>query len=373
LYVLCAIRLIPRKPVPQWLRRKEKYKRRNESLYFAPLREILTMKLLLFILFLSIIACGKGQNAHIHFEPTSFSNLFSLNKEPVLKIHSGDTVLTETIDAGGFDKKGVKRQKGGNPLTGPFYVENCSAGDVLAVTITKLALNRSTAFTTESFSSRALPKTITKEFKKFRLVRWNLDTLTGFATLPDTSYEHLHDFKVPLKPFLGCIGVAPSNKKNEILSFFQGSFGGNLDYERVTQSATIYLPVFHQGAYLYVGDGHALQGHGEIAGNALETSLNIEFSVRVIKKEVLSLAYPRVEDSTYLMATGFGKSLDNALKTATTGLLEWLQEDYHLSLKEATQVLSTSIEYTVAEIADPQVEVVALIKKEILKTLKKYD
>lgn len=331
------------------------------------------MKFSLFILFLGLAVLTKGQNARIHFEPTSFSNSFTLHREPVLKIHPGDTILAETIDAGGFDKKGVKRQKGGNPLTGPFYIENCSPGDVLAVTIIKLALNRTTAFTTESFSSRALPKTITKEFKKFRLVRWNLDTLTGFATLPDTSYEHLHDFKVPLKPFLGCIGVAPSNKKNEILSFFQGAFGGNLDFERVTQSATIYLPVFHEGAYLYLGDGHALQGHGEIAGNALETSLNIEFSVRVIKKEILTLTYPRVEDSTYLMATGFDKSLDDALKMSTSGLLEWLQQDYHLSLKEATQVMSTSIEYTIAEIADPQVEVVAMIKKEILKTLRKND
>ncbi len=73
------------------------------------------------------------------------------------------------------------------------------------------------------------------------------------------------------------------------------------------------------------------------------------------------------------MATGFDKSLDDALKIATAGLLEWLQQDYHLSLQEATQVLSTSIEYTIAEIADPQVEVVAKIKKEILKTLKKHD
>ena len=332
------------------------------------------MKFFLFLLFLSVASLAKGQNVspkHINFTPTSFSNLFSLNREPVLKIHPGDTVLTETIDAGGFDKSGVRRQKPGNPLTGPFYIENCSAGDVLAVTITKLNLNRSTAFTTESFASRALPKTITKEFKKFRLVKWKLDTLAGLAMLNDSSYEHLQNFKVPLNPFLGCIGVAPSNRKNEILSFFQGAFGGNLDFERVTQSATIYLPVFHEGAYLYVGDGHALQGHGEIAGNALETSLNIEFTVRVIKN--LNLTYPRVEDSIYLMATGFDKSLDAALKTATAGLLEWLQQDYHLSLQEATQVMSTSIEYTIAEIADPEVEVVAKIKKEILKTLKKHD
>jgi acetamidase/formamidase len=334
------------------------------------------MKFFLVILFLSFAVLTKCQNGPVtrtHYNPTSFSNSFSLNREPVLKIRSGDTVSTETIDAGGFDKNGVKRQKPGNPLTGPFFIENCSAGDVLAVTITRLNLNRATAFTSESFSSRAVPKTIAKQVKEFKRVTWNLDTVAGFATVSDTSYEHLQNFKVPLRPFLGCIGVAPSNNKNEILSFFQGAFGGNMDFEGITQHATIYLPVFHEGAYLYIGDGHALQGHGEIAGNALETSLDVAFTVRVIKKEVLSLNYPRLEDGIYIMATGFDKSLDEALKIATNGLLEWLQQDYHLSLQEATQVMSTSIEYTIAEIADPEVEVVAKIRKEVLKTLKKFD
>ena len=83
------------------------------------------------------------------------------------------------------------------------------------------------------------------------------------------------------------------------------------------------------------------------------------------------MTYPKVEDQVYIMTVGLDKSLDNALKIATSGLLNWLQNDYHLSLQEATQVMSTSVEYTIAEIADPEVEVVAKIKKEILKGLKK--
>jgi hypothetical protein len=151
------------------------------------------MKFFLVILFLSFAVLTKCQNGPVtrtHYNPTSFSNSFSLNREPVLKIRSGDTVSTETIDAGGFDKNGVKRQKPGNPLTGPFYIADCEEGDVLAVTITKLNLNRSTAFTSESFSSRAVPKPIAKQMGKFKRVTWNLDTLAGFATVNDTSYEH---------------------------------------------------------------------------------------------------------------------------------------------------------------------------------------
>ena len=122
-----------------------------------------------------------------------------------------------------------------------------------------------------------------------------------------------------------------------------------------------------------MGDGHALQGDGEIAGNALETSLHVAFTIKLIKKELLSITQPRVEDSLYIMSVGTGKNLDGAIKTATAGLLEWMQMDYHLSLPEATQVLSTSVEFVIAEIADPAVEVVAKIKKGILKGLKKYN
>ena len=220
-----------------------------------------------------------------------------------------------------------------------------------------------------------MPDSITKQFgKKLNLVRWTLDRQGGFAW-PDTShksYTHLREFKIPLRPFLGCIGLAPANGKNEILSFFQGSFGGNLDFHLLTRGATIYLPVFHDGAYLYFGDGHAIQGAGEIAGNALETSMDIAFTVRIIKNAP-ALTSPRVEDSTWLMAIGIDKELDKALKIAGAALLDWLLSEYELSLAESTQVLSTSIEYEIAEIADPSVEVVAKIRKELLKSLiKKY-
>jgi len=217
-----------------------------------------------------------------------------------------------------------------------------------------------------------MPDSIAKQFKKAHIVKWKLDIENGFAS-PDSSfsiYDNLKDFKVPLKQFLGCIGVAPSNKRNEILSFFQGNFGGNLDFSRISQAATIYLPVLHEGGYFYIGDGHAVQGDGEIAGNALETSLDVEFTITLIKNDVLQIKHPRVEDASYIMAIGSGKTLDKAIKIATSGLFEWLQNDYHITVQEATQVMSTAIEYTIAEIADPEVMIVAKIKKEILKGIK---
>src|SRR4051794_28732919 len=120
------------------------------------------MKCLIPILCFIISPAVKGQNVlsaartpesrgRKTFIPASFSNKFSLNTPPVLTIHPGDTISTETIDAAGFDKNAVKRQKGGNPLTGPFYIEGAFPGDVLAVTLFKVQLNRSKGFTSESF------------------------------------------------------------------------------------------------------------------------------------------------------------------------------------------------------------------------------
>src|SRR6516165_8084676 len=107
----------------------------------------------------------------IHFVPSAFTNQFSLNINPVLRINPGDTISTETIDALGLDKNGVRRQRGGNPLTGPFYVENASAGDIISVTLTKVSLNRSYAYTSQSFVSRSLPKSTISQLKGPKLVR----------------------------------------------------------------------------------------------------------------------------------------------------------------------------------------------------------
>jgi acetamidase/formamidase len=178
----------------------------------------------IFIFPLSFLNAQVNRSGFIKFAPVSFSNKFSLNVTPALHIHSGDTVSTETIDAMGRDKNGVKRQAGGNPLTGPFFIEDAKPGDVLKITLIKVSLNRNYAFTSESFVSRSLPDSITRQFKKSRLIKWRLDIENGigYPDSPVNTYQNLKDFKVPLKPFLGCIGVAPLNKHNEILSFFPG-------------------------------------------------------------------------------------------------------------------------------------------------------
>src|SRR6476620_10079070 len=124
-----------------------------------------------------------------------------------------------------------------------------------------------------------------------------------------------------------------------------------MDYNQIQEGTTVYLPVFVPGALLFVGDGHAAQGDGELTGDALETSMQVEFTVELLKGQ--STGRPRVENGEYLMALGIANSLPEAMQSATTELVRWLQRDYKLEPNEAAIVLGTSIRYNIAEVVDP--------------------
>jgi acetamidase/formamidase len=143
--------------------------------------------------------------------------------------------------------------------------------------------------------------------------------------------------------------------------------GGNLDFSGITEGATLYLQVNQPGALLYLGDAHALQGDGELTGNALETSMDIEFSVAVQREK--RIGAPRVEDNNYLMAIGLSGSLDHASQLATSELANWLQTDYKLGTAEVAILLGAGMEYRVSELADRNVGIVAQIRKSALTSL----
>ncbi len=301
----------------------------------------------------------------IAFTPTKYFSEFSSANAPMLTIRPGDTVYTSTVDCNGFDSLGhqLTEKDALNPLTGPFYVEGAEPGDVLKVNLVKLSFSRKTAFSSAFFHERALPASDYAPFSKITPVIWDLDVKKMIAS-PRMNSAHLKNFNVKIHPFLGCVGVAPEGKPFPTTD--SGPFGGNMDFTAVTDHASVYLPVYHNGALLTLGDGHAAQGDGELNWDAIETSLNVAFTVQLIKKPTVALAAPRVENNEYLMAVGADSSLDVALKIATKGLLRWLQEKYNLTDAEATQVMGSSLEYKIAEIVDPKVEIVAMIKKTAL-------
>ena len=140
-----------------------------------------------------------------------------------------------------------------------------------------------------------------------------------------------------------------------------------MDYNQLVEGTTVYLPVNHPGALLFVGDGHAAQGDGELTGNALETSMDWTFSVDVIRGR--STGQPRLENAEFWMASGIANSLPEALQAATTNLSQWLEQDYKLDASEIGVVLGTAIHYEVAELVDPQIHVVAKIAKSVLASI----
>jgi acetamidase/formamidase len=301
------------------------------------------------------------------FTPTVFYRQFSPFNKPVLTINSGDTIHTTTVDAGGADEKGVRRVLGGNPETGPFYIETAMPGDTLVVHINKLRLNRDYAVSDDQLVERAMDSELAVKMKDNKSdIRWHLDLAAGTAS-PEKPSEHLVKYTVPLRPMLGCIATAVGPASAPPNTGDSGGYGGNMDFNEIVEGVTVYLPVSNPGALLYFGDGHAAQGDGELNGNALETSMDVEVTVDVIPGKRPPM--PRVENGTTIIATGIDGSIADALRAATHNMSSWLTDDYKLTPTEIAQVLGTAAQYKVAEIADRNVNVVLKIDKERLKTL----
>ena len=307
----------------------------------------------------------KGTPQRHEFRPTVFYRQFSAANKPVLTVAPGDTIHTTTVDAGGADEKGDVRVLGGNPETGPFYVETAAPGDTLVVRLARLKLNRDWAESDDGVVWRALDTDLAVKMKDGgKTVRWHLDLQRGVAS-PEKPAEHLANYSVPLRPMLGCIATAPNPAQAAPGAGDSGRWGGNMDFNEIVEGATVYLPVNVPGAMLYLGDGHAAQGDGELNGNALETSMDVEFTVDVLPKKRIS--GPRVESATHIMSMGLAGSLDEAIRSATYGMAQWLEQDYKLTPSEIAQVLGSTAEYRVSEVADRNVGMVLKISKDRLK------
>lgn len=307
---------------------------------------------------------SESPTTHTH-KPKTFALNFSGNDEPVLYVNPGDTVNTQTIDAGGVGENGEAAWTFGNPQTGPFYVRGSMPGDTLVVEFKSLTLNRDMAsMYGNQIAANALNPFYVRDAERGNKADgfWTMDREAGTAVLANPS-EKLKDFKIDLKPMLGGVGVAPPLDQ-AIRAGDLGVFGGNMDYLGVAEGARLYLPVFRPGAYLFLGDAHGTQSDGELMGTGLETSMDISFSVDVI--EGWTLQQPWLEDSKNVMVVGIAGSLDDALREATTGMARWLTHTYDLDSSEVAMVMGSSLRYDIAEIVDPHINVVARLSKKVL-------
>jgi acetamidase/formamidase len=288
---------------------------------------------------------------------------------PVATLKPGDTLETNTVDAFGnvIRKPGdtMAMVKGDNPLTGPFAIAGAEPGDTLVVKILELTVDSTRgvgalapgfgALNTTSYTpmlNAALPE---------KVWFYDIDARANQATFH--ALDSNFSVNIPLQPFLGCIGVAPAGGEARS-SIVPAEFGGNMDAHEARPGYTLYLPVNAPGALLYIGDGHAAQGDGEIAGTGIEVPLRVRLQVDVIKRK--KIAWPRFENDTSIMTVGAYRPLDDALRIAFTELVGWIHADYGLSEMDAYELLSKVARIHLAEMVDPNYVVIAGVEKKYL-------
>jgi acetamidase/formamidase len=308
-------------------------------------------------LLVSILAVAAQAETH-ELIATTYYRTFSHQNKVLKRIKPGDVVITKTVDSAGRDYKDVQASpESGNPLTGPFYIEGAEPGDAILVRFQKMRLNRNYGYSGYRLGLYALtPDYVEHLFPansqgSSNRVRWEIDLANNMVRLREPASEHVK-LEFPTKPMLGCVGVAAPGDFSPT-SGPAGSYGGNLDYNAVGEGATVILPVYHPGALLFVGDGHALQGDGEATGNGVETSMDVQFSVEVRKHA--KLTGPRLETAEHIISLGaqpeFVSSLDRALQMATTDMAHWLIDDYKLEPWAAHVLISFQGKYEVVTVA----------------------
>jgi acetamidase/formamidase len=291
---------------------------------------------------------------------------------PAARMASGDRVRVETMVAGGLqrlrlagvpesdfpeslkavEQRVTERGPGAHPMSGPIFVEGAQPGDVLEVRI--LAIEFLHNFGVNAFSPGGGVLPDEYPYPGLKILRWPAGA-TRVAFAPGIT--------LPLAPFFGSIGVAPPPLVGRISSRPPGYYGGNLDNKDLVVGSTLYLPVQVPGALLSIGDGHAMQGDGEVTGTALETSLRGTLEVRVIKGA--RLKWPRAETPTHYITMGLSEDLDEATRLAVREMVEFLMAEKQLSREDAYMLCSLAVDLHVTQAVDATKGVHATLAKSV--------
>lgn len=322
------------------------------------------LRIFLSISLVSLLLCGSSFPTAAEtkkFKPTKGVQTFAV-REPVLRVQPGDIVETETLYGGYYERAG-----GSWPgEVGPFLIEGATPNDTLVVRILRLRLNRDHAVSTHTpggisaVASDRYTRMLNDPIPARRYL-WRLEKngTVGVLELEQSKKR----IEVPLSPMLGRVAVAPSGEE-AWGGLWPGNFGGNMDVSDVREGAVVYLPVFHEGAYFYFGDVHALQGDGEICGSGLETTAEVTFQFELIKGK--KIAWPRIENEEFIMTVGSVRPLSDALRIAAVEMIEWLEKDYGFDRWDAYQFVSQTAQIRVGNMVDPNYSVAVKIPKRLI-------
>jgi amidase len=314
----------------------------------------------------------EGKVVRYQVKMNELKYTYAASYQPVARLKSGNILETNTVDCFGnaVKKPGdtLDMAPGDNPLTGPFFIEGAEVGDTLAIKILDLQVDGNQGIGALAPGFGAINSTnytpMLNPAIKEKIWFYPIDHASNTATFQ--ALDSKYTVKIPLHPFFGCIGVAPAGGEARS-SIVPEAFGGNLDSPEASVGNTVYFPVNTPGAMLFLGDGHAAMGDGEVAGTAIEVPLRSRVQVHVIKKH--KIAWPRFENDEYIMTVGAYRPVDDALRIAFTELVGWIHTDYGLSEMDAYELLSKVAEIHLNEMVDPNYVVVAKIKKSFLPKL----
>jgi acetamidase/formamidase len=311
----------------------------------------------------------------VHFKGTTENVKAAFGPaEPVAHVKAGGMLEANSLDCFGnvLQKPGdpFSLIKIDNPLTGPFFIDGAEPGDTLVIHILDLQVDSKQGVGTLAPGFGAVNSThytpmLEKEPLPERAWYYPIDAEKKLITFQATD----SNFKVqfPLKPFLGCIGVAPANGEARS-SIVPAEFGGNMDAPEVSPGNTLYLPVNVKGALFYFGDGHAAMGDGEVAGSAVEVPMRAKFQFELVKAK--STGWPRLENEREIMTTGIYRPVDDAVRIAVTEMVHWMHRDYGLSELDAYELFSKVGKLHLTEMVDPNYVVVASVEKKYLPAKK---
>jgi acetamidase/formamidase len=308
-------------------------------------------------------ACPAAADT-ITFVPKAGVPTFAV-REPVLRVKPGDIVESQT-----FSKPGDYYDTAGGPWpgeVGPFYIEGATTNDTLVVKIIRVRPNRDTAVSAvnpngiSGVAADGRTRMLNPPLPARRYV-WRIDRQrnVGILDIPESASKRI---ELPLKPMLGRLAVAPRGEE-AFGGLWPGDFGGNMDSSDAVEGTTVYLPIFHDGALFYFGDGHALQGDGEIVGSGLETTMDVTLQFDLIKGQ--RIAWPRYEDAEHIMVAGSARPLIDAFRIAQVELIDWLVADYGFDRLDAYQIVSQAGVTRVANVVDPNYTVMAKFPKKFL-------
>jgi acetamidase/formamidase len=304
--------------------------------------------------------------------PDTTADVFDPAHTPVLTVDPGDTVVVGSLDASGYVERqttpGEKRPRlfsepRGHCLTGPIAVRGVVAGDMLALHLVDVRPG-SWGWTVAGGVHSPVTERLDVADAPPSWLLWELDRAAGTAT-------ESRGFARALAPFLGVMGLAPAEPGQHSTIPPRAANGGNIDCRDLVAGTTLYLPVAVDGALLYLGDGHAAQGDGEVGGTAIECPMETEATVDVARDRPLSTIH--AETPTSRITFGFDADLNVAMGDALDAMVQWMQVLFALDKPTALAFASAVVDMRVTQVANTTWGVHAVLPHNALQRVTPVD